>query len=217
MEEFVLHWPTQYPVITQGFGKNPQNYPGLPGHEGVDLRAPLGSPITACAGGIVYRSGWHEAYGYHIRIDHDCSYKTIYGHLSQILVVAGELVSAGQLIGKAGNTGNSRGAHLHLTLKRDGATARKETIYPSDIIDPTPFLKLPDVVGRYYRVIASSGLRLRAKPSVNDRILLSIPYNGLVIYNDVAFIDAAGKKWYKVSYEGQVGWVLSVFVDAVVP
>jgi hypothetical protein len=56
----------------------------------------------------------------------------------------GQEVSAGQVIGKADSTGASTGSHLHLTLKRDGATERGETIYPKDVIDPTPYLVWPE-------------------------------------------------------------------------
>jgi hypothetical protein len=68
----------------------------------------------------------------------------VYGHLARALVSVGEEVQEGQLIGKADSTGASAGAHLHLTLKQDGATARAETDYPKDIIDPTPFMVWPE-------------------------------------------------------------------------
>jgi hypothetical protein len=54
------------------------------------------------------------------------------------------VVAVGQVIGKADSTGNSSGPHLHLTLKRDGTTQRRETNYPKDIIDPTPFMVWPE-------------------------------------------------------------------------
>ena len=53
-------------------------------------------------------------------------------------------MQAGQVIGLADSTGASVGSHLHLTLKRDGATDRGETDYPKDILDPTPFLLWPE-------------------------------------------------------------------------
>lgn len=142
-----LHWPTNYPVITQRFGANPQYYRrfGLPGHEGVDIRALPNTPIYACAPGRVYlvSTNAYQAYGVHVRIRHTGGYKTLYAHLVRSLVKEGDLVTAGQEIGLADSTGNSTASHLHLTLKREGATERGETIYPSDIIDPTPFLQMP--------------------------------------------------------------------------
>ena len=147
--DFRLRWPTDYPIITQGFGENPDVYRrwGLPGHEGVDIRAPLNANVYACADGVVYRvhdgTGNHP-YGVHIRIQHADGYRTIYAHLNRALVHSGQTVRAGDLIGLANSTGNSTGHHLHLTLKKEGATAAGLTTYPRDIIDPTPFLVSPD-------------------------------------------------------------------------
>lgn len=142
---FSLLWPTDYPIKTQGFGENPNLYRrwSLPGHEGIDFKAPTNTKVYACADGEVYLihdgSGNHP-YGIHVRIVHQGGYRTIYGHLNQALVHTGQVVKAGEVIGLADSTGNSAGSHLHLTLKKDGATAAGLTPYPYDIIDPTPFL-----------------------------------------------------------------------------
>jgi len=137
-----LFWPTDYDVITQRFGANPQNYArfGLPGHEGIDFRAPHRTNISACADGVVYRvSDGRDGnnYGRHVRIEHADGYKTIYAHMDEPLVEVGDEVKMGQRIGLADNTGNSFGSHLHLSLKREGEVARG---YYSNLIDPTPFL-----------------------------------------------------------------------------
>ncbi|MFC1936838.1 M23 family metallopeptidase, partial [Chloroflexota bacterium] len=147
-KDIQLLWPTDYPVITQGFGANPQIYGqwGLPGHEGLDIRAPHNTNVYACADGDVFkietRSNAHP-YGRHIRIQHANGYRTVYGHLYQVLVKEGDKVEAKQLIGKANSTGNSSGSHLHVTLKKEGATARNETNFKGDVIDPTPYMVLP--------------------------------------------------------------------------
>jgi len=143
-----LHWPTDYPVVTQPFGANPAIYRpmGMPGHEGIDIRALMNTNIYACADGEVYfvnNNPQAHNYGIHIRIKHGGGYRTIYGHLARVLVSVGDVVKTGQLIGKADSTGNSSGSHLHLSLKKDGATDNKLTTYPKDIIDPTPFLVWP--------------------------------------------------------------------------
>lgn len=146
---FRLYWPTDYPVITQAFGANPQIYGkwGLPGHEGLDIRAPMNTNIYACATGTVFaveKNANAHPYGIHIRVLHADGYRTVYAHLAQALVGVGDKVNPKQLIGKADSTGNSTGSHLHLTLKKDGATARKETKFQGDVIDPTPFMVYPD-------------------------------------------------------------------------
>ncbi len=151
VKEIELNWPTDYAVVTQRFGANPKIYAswGLPGHEGLDIRAPTNTNIYACADGEVYEieeQANAHAYGKHIRIKHANGYRTVYAHLNSILVKEGDIVEAKQLIGKADSTGNSQGSHLHLSLKKDGATARNETEYYADLIDPTPYMLFPDNV-----------------------------------------------------------------------
>lgn len=152
---FTLRWPTDYPKITQPFAANPDIYRrfGLPGHEGLDIRAPMGTNIYACADGTIFQThdgklsnGGTHAYGIHVRIQHRDGYQTIYAHLTKYLVSVGQQVKAGDLIGLADSTGNSTGSHLHLTLKKQGATAAGLTNFPNDIIDPTPFIQMPDAV-----------------------------------------------------------------------
>ena len=140
-----LQWPTDYDVVTQPFGVNADYYSrwGLPGHEGVDIRAPRNTKIYACAEGVVYRAerdAGSGAYGKHVRVRHEGGFKTIYAHLNEVMVDEGQAVQAGEVVGLADSTGNSSGDHLHLSLKLEGATAAGQTNYPFDIIDPTPFL-----------------------------------------------------------------------------
>lgn len=146
---FYMLWPTEYPVITQRFGANARIYSrfGMPGHEGVDIRALPNTKIFACVKGDVYRvERNHKAhpYGIHVRIRHQGGYRTIYGHLARAEVEVGEHVEAGQVIGTADSTGASVGSHLHLSLKQDHATEAGQTNYPKDIIDPTDFLIWPE-------------------------------------------------------------------------
>jgi murein DD-endopeptidase MepM/ murein hydrolase activator NlpD len=153
---FYLLWPTDFPVITQPFGANPQIYSrfGVPAHEGLDIRAFSKSNIYCCADGEVFEVHTNprdHPYGIHVRIRHKDGYKTVYAHLAQPLVHVGEAVKAGQVIGLADSTGASTGSHLHLTLKRDGATERKETNFPKDILDPTPYMVWPE--GSYRKSI----------------------------------------------------------------
>jgi hypothetical protein len=143
MSKFTFEvWPTEFRVITQHFAANPRNYAqfGLPGHDGIDLRAPTGSKVFAVAPGEVFRVHSRPTghnYGIHVRIMHQDGYKTIYGHLQKVFVRTGQIVEAGTVLGLADNTGNSYGSHLHLTLKKVGAQVGD---WPYNIIDPTPFL-----------------------------------------------------------------------------
>ncbi|MBN2045588.1 MAG: M23 family metallopeptidase [Anaerolineales bacterium] len=170
-DRLYLFWPTDYGTILQPFGANQELYMqyGLPGHEGVDIRAPHGANVYACADGEVYlvenRHDQHN-YGVHVRIRHSTGYRTIYAHLERALVRVGEQVKARQLIGRADSTGNSSGNHLHLTLKKDGATERGETDYPLDIIDPTPFLVYKHQEAEVFEALGMRpvGSRLEAYP-----------------------------------------------------
>jgi hypothetical protein len=145
-----MAWPTEYKRINQAFGANPQNYaqfPGLLGHDGIDFAAPQGSKIFAVAGGTVADLHPSEAghnYGIFVRVNHAGGYQTTYAHLSGIAsgLKVGDYVQPGQVIGLAGNTGNSFGAHLHLTLKSSQAYKGGPLYigYGFNIVDPTPFV-----------------------------------------------------------------------------
>lgn len=158
---FWLQSPIPNAKILQVFGAQEEYYKrfGLPGHEGIDFQAVNGTTMLAAQSGIVSRvdpaagsNSASEPYGNQIRIIHDwfgTEYITIYANLDSILVTEGQFVSAGQAIGRAGNTGNSMAAHLHLGLKQTGATQAKTTNFPADYIDPGPFLANPQTAFNY--------------------------------------------------------------------
>jgi len=91
-------------------------------HEGVDLSVPIRTPVYACAAGQVKIAEVRKGYGNCVRIQHVRNgerWWTWYGHLSQIRCQVGDIVDAGQVIGLSGNTGNTTGPHLHLTVQRE--------------------------------------------------------------------------------------------------
>ncbi len=92
------------------------------GHLAIDIAAGMGAPIYAADSGVVTMAsgGWNYGYGNVIMIDHGNGYVTLYAHLSQINVSVCQSVYAGQLIGLAGNTGNSYGPHLHFEVRLNG-------------------------------------------------------------------------------------------------
>ena len=155
-----LLWPTRFGRITQGFLARPNFYGqfsywgldgvrySLPGHEGIDIEAEMGSEVMACADGtvsLVQLDGNTNPdtlpYGNQVRIRHADGYQTIYAHLQEVRIAQGQRVRAGDVIGLADSTGRSSASHLHLTLKKRGATQAGETIFKNDTIDPTPFLE----------------------------------------------------------------------------
>jgi murein DD-endopeptidase MepM/ murein hydrolase activator NlpD len=82
-------------------------------HSGLDIGAPSGSPVVATAAGTVVSAGWNGGYGKAIVIQHSDTQQTLYGHLSEISVQAGQTIAQGTVIGLVGSTGNSTGPHLH--------------------------------------------------------------------------------------------------------
>jgi murein DD-endopeptidase MepM/ murein hydrolase activator NlpD len=89
-------------------------------HEGIDMAAPVGTPVYATGEGTVIFAGWQRGYGNLIKIQHELGTETRYGHLSKIRVKAGQKVSRGSQIGDMGNTGRSTGSHLHYEVRVNG-------------------------------------------------------------------------------------------------
>ena len=104
-------------------------------HAGVDLAGPIGEPIYATADGVVHNAGWGGAYGNMIELGHGRGIATRYGHLSKVLVQAGDTVKKGQLIARMGSTGRSTGSHLHYEVRIDGRA-----------VNPWPYLKAADTL-----------------------------------------------------------------------
>ncbi len=92
-------------------------------HAGIDIAAPIGTPIWSAKGGTVIFAGTMNGYGNAVVIDHGNGLSTLYGHQSRIAASDGQGVSQGQVIGYVGNTGRSTGPHLHFET-RYGGTAR---------------------------------------------------------------------------------------------
>lgn len=100
-------------------------------HTGIDLPAPKGTQIIAAADGKVIFSGWNNAYGNMVIIDHGNGLSSLYGHMSAITMkTTGQQVKAGDEVGKVGTTGYSTGNHLHFETRING----KHT-------SPWPYLK----------------------------------------------------------------------------
>jgi murein DD-endopeptidase MepM/ murein hydrolase activator NlpD len=102
------------------------------GHLGIDIAAGLGASIYAADNGVVtMASGVTSGYGNVIMIDHGNGFITLYGHLSQFDVKVCQGVTAGQLIGLAGSTGNSTGAHLHFEVRENGGFINPWNVLPA--------------------------------------------------------------------------------------
>jgi len=111
-------WPVAYGTVTvtAEFGA-PR---GASRHEGIDLAAPSGTPVTATAPGKVVFAGKDGRYGKTVVIDHGGGYRTRYAHLKKIDTKKGKRVKRGDVIGRVGKSGNASGAHLHYEVLRNG-------------------------------------------------------------------------------------------------
>jgi murein DD-endopeptidase MepM/ murein hydrolase activator NlpD len=108
-------WPVSG-TVTSGFGTRWGRM-----HEGIDIAAPMGTPIHAAAGGTVIYAGWMGGYGNLVVIDHGRGLSTAYGHQSAIAASVGQGVAQGQVIGYVGSTGHSTGPHLHFEVRVNGS------------------------------------------------------------------------------------------------
>jgi murein DD-endopeptidase MepM/ murein hydrolase activator NlpD len=93
-------------------------------HWGLDLAAPLGTPIVAAADGVVLRAGPASGFGNAVYIQDADGNVHIYGHMRYYDVRAGDVVHAGDQIAKVGNQGQSTGPHLHYEIHRGGIEGR---------------------------------------------------------------------------------------------
>lgn len=126
-----LIWPvTDYYYITSKFG--PRDLLGMSFHHGMDIGCPIGTPVHACADGVVVDKNMSSSIGLYVQIDHG-SYKSIYMHNSSLEVQIGQEVKAGDVIAYSGNTGQSTGPHCHIGISVSG-----------EYTDPAPYFGLPD-------------------------------------------------------------------------
>lgn len=118
----ILAWPLESVYITQYFGKTSDSgrlYTSGT-HNGIDLRASIGTKIMSAGSGVVEGVGDTDtvcsgaSYGKWVFIRYDNGLASLYGHLSVITAKAGQRVKAGDLVGYSGNTGYSTGPHLHM-------------------------------------------------------------------------------------------------------
>jgi len=116
----MFSWPVTG-TITSPFGWRSNPFGGGPEfHQGLDIAAPMGTTVTAAAGGTVIMSQWYGGYGNYVLIDHGGGYSTGYGHLSAMYVSVGQSVQRGQAIGAIGCTGACTGPHLHFEVRIGG-------------------------------------------------------------------------------------------------
>lgn len=129
-------WPLRDVKITSPFGKRGREF-----HEGLDLRAPDGTPVYAAQSGVVlYAESRIRGYGQMVVIRHPGMIATIYAHNSKVLVKRGQRVKQGEQIAISGSTGHVRGPHVHFEIRKGVAA-----------VNPMKFLSRPPKLTAFNR------------------------------------------------------------------
>lgn len=118
-----IRWvvPVAYTYVSSPFGYRWHPVTGQWSmHNGVDLPAPMGTPIYATRSGYVTIADYHYTAGNYVTVNHQDGFTSVYMHMTHFVVSAGEYVNAGQLIGYVGSTGRSTGPHLHFGIAYNG-------------------------------------------------------------------------------------------------
>ncbi len=124
-------WPVSSGWISSGFGERNDPFTGKRArHEGVDFAGTKGSDVLGVASGVVTWSGARQGYGNLLEIDHGNGYITRYAHNDELLVKAGDGITAGQTIAKMGKTGRASAPHVHF-----------EVLYKGQAVNPYKFVK----------------------------------------------------------------------------
>ena len=112
-------WPVKGGRITSSFGRRANPFAGFRQyHKGIDIGAPLGTPVLATGDGLVILAGRTGGYGNCIFIRHANGFVSVYGHNKKLMVERGDIVKQGQTIAEVGRTGSATGPHLHFEIRK---------------------------------------------------------------------------------------------------
>jgi len=120
--------PSGWPLTIKGFIT--AGFTGADGHTGLDIAAPLNTPVVATADGTVKQAGIDPVYGSYVILTHAEGLETMYAHNGPLLVTRGERVARGDVIAYSGNSGQSSAPHLHYEVREGGAPIDPSTFLP---------------------------------------------------------------------------------------
>lgn len=176
-EETSYHPLGEWRQITSSFGyrNHPLSRSGETSfHKGIDIAAQVGDSVYAWRMGIVLYSGSNSLSGKMINLLHAGGYMSKYHHLSQILVKEGDLIEAGQVIGRAGQTGQVSGPHLHFSV-----------LLNNQHQDPFPFLKAALPVSQKPKQPPRKPETITANVFLyKDLLINSLPVNGKIYIDE---------------------------------
>ena len=125
LQKVFLKAPLQYKYISSGFSYRRFNpiLKTFTAHRGIDYASPKGTPAVTVGDGTVVQAGWNGYYGISVKVRHNETYSTVYGHFSSLAkgIRAGTKVKQGQIVGYVGSTGLSTGPHLHYEMHKFGS------------------------------------------------------------------------------------------------
>lgn len=136
-------WPTNTKEVVSGYGYRKPSCPACSSdHRGIDFTPGRGTPVYASMDGIISKIGIGGGFGSHVYIDHIAvinttsqRWQTVYAHLEEGSIpeniAVGQIIEAGTIIGRVGNTGTSTGPHLHFEILVEGQN-----------VDPEKYLKM---------------------------------------------------------------------------
>jgi murein DD-endopeptidase MepM/ murein hydrolase activator NlpD len=130
--KILFRFPLDKARLTSQFGMRADPFTGHPSfHNGIDLGAPVGTPVYAAKDGKVMEVGYNKIYGNYVLVQHSGNYQTVYGHLSKILVTLYQDVQGGEIIAKTGMSGRCTGPHLHFEIRRKGCPKNPVPLLPA--------------------------------------------------------------------------------------
>jgi murein DD-endopeptidase MepM/ murein hydrolase activator NlpD len=132
-------WPVETGKISSHFGLRKNRL-----HAGLDISAPRGTPVRASADGQVIIARRQGAYGKLVIIEHASDRQTVYSHLDTFAVTEGDIVKAGEFIGRVGRTGRATGAHLHFETRIANGVPRDPLAFLPRVTTILPKVSLKD-------------------------------------------------------------------------
>lgn len=155
LQKVFLKAPLQYKYISSGYSYRRFNpvLQTFTSHRGIDYAAPSGTPAVSVGDGTVVQAGWNGHYGISVRVRHNETYSTVYGHFSGLArgIRSGARVKQGEIVGYVGSTGLSTGPHLHYEMHKFGALINpfNEKIPAGEPVKDADRQAFEDVKARY--------------------------------------------------------------------
>jgi len=155
LQKVFLKAPLQYKYISSGFSYKRFNpiLKTFTAHRGIDYAAPQGTPAVSVGDGTIVQAGWNGYYGISVKVRHNETYTTVYGHFTSLAkgIRVGTKVKQGQIVGYVGSTGLSTGPHLHYEMHKFGSLINPftEKVPAGDPVKEGDRQALQEVLNKY--------------------------------------------------------------------